>query len=81
MEIPLDVYNKFSHPDHIDRHIEKILGAKASSHKCAVVDNNNNIIEVVCADPSIDEHPLGVLIQDDYAVSGAIYDFINSKVI
>lgn len=80
LEIPLNTYNALT-KDSIDDHIETLLGGKASSHTCAVIDANNTIIACVCADPVIDDHPDGVIIQEDGAEVGAVYDFENAQVV
>lgn len=78
--IPLDTFNQFTEPTHLDNHLESVLGV-ASSDVCAVVDCDDNIVVAIKADPRIDDHPAGHIIQDDEAVAGLKYDFVNAEVI
>ena len=78
-EIPIDVYNSFGNPHAIDDYLEASVGA-ALSDRCAVI-NGDNIVAVCCADPAIDRHPDGWIIQDDTAQAGWTYDFVNAVAI
>lgn len=88
LDIPLEDYASFTlDPNDItagayalDAYIAQILGAPPSSDKCAVI-NGEDIVSVCCADPSIDEHPDGWIIQDDAAQVGGIYDFDNAMAV
>lgn len=81
LEIPLKLYEDFTNPAQIDVYIENVLGAQASSHKCAIINANDIIVGCVCGDPIIDDVPDGVLIQDDDLEVGMTYDFENGKAI
>lgn len=80
LTIPFETFNKFTHPDHLKDHLSGILGP-ATSDVCAVIDHQDNIVAVVKADPRIDDHLMGHIIQDDDAVSGLKYDLANAKVL
>jgi hypothetical protein len=60
--LPLDIY------------IASIIGPPASD-RCAVITGKGRVVAVIAADPRIDDHPDGFLIQDDAAYTGAKYDF------
>lgn len=80
LTIDRDTYAVFNHPDQLDDHIATLLGGPKLDHTCAVVAGDNSIVAVVGADPRIDDHPLGVLIQDEAAETGLTYDLDNAQV-
>lgn len=81
MTIPKETFDGFTHPDHLHAHVATVLGQPATSHTCAVVDANDMIVASVHADPAIDDHPDGHIIQEDEAVTGLKYDLANARVI
>lgn len=83
LDIPLETFNSFD-PNQGDTgntlqvYIASILG-NPSDDKCAVIAGDTDLIlAVVAADPRIDSHPDGWLIQDDIASAGWTYDFENA---
>jgi hypothetical protein len=81
MVIPKETFDSFTHPNHLHDHVAAVLGSPATSHTCAVVAADDTIVAAVHADPAIDDHPDGHIIQDDDAVAGLKYDLVNAKVI
>ncbi len=85
LNIPIEVYNNCSMEtgrwgwDSIDTYIAAILG-NPKSDICAIV-NGEEIVAVCAADPRIDQHPEGWIIQDDRALTGLVYDFENATVV
>jgi|ERR1035437_6394029 hypothetical protein len=80
LDCPVEVYQSFTDPNAIDAFLALAIG-EATSDSCVVIDNTDKILAVCCADPVIDDHPLGVIIQDDPAQVGDSYDFVNQTVI
>lgn len=81
LEIPIDLYNSFDmeggryNINSVDVYIASVLGEPLSD-RCAVVAGDTDIVlSVICADPYIDDHPAGIIVQDDVAVNGEVYDF------
>lgn len=77
LDIPLDVFNQLISTGTFDSYLENIIG-KATSDICAVIDGNDMAVLKIHADPIIDEHPDGVLIQDENAVMGEIYNLAGT---
>jgi len=40
-----------------EAHIERTTGMKPARHVCAVVDADNKVVSVICADPEVDTLP------------------------
>lgn len=77
-ELTFDGYALLDGADSIDGYIARILGCP-SSDKCAIIDIDDSVVAVVLADPIIDDHPDGVIIQDDTLVVGDVYDFQSGE--
>lgn len=74
----LDVHISFFYAlsvEEFDEFIATQIG-NAHSDRCAVI-YGEDVVAVIKADPSVDEHPEGILIQDDTAEVGDTYDFEN----
>lgn len=51
------------------------------SDRCAVIYGDGEVITILHADPVIDDHPGGFVIQDNIAMPGDTYDFETGQVI
>ena len=81
IDCPISIYNSFTDANGLDAWLATVLGEK-TSHRCAVIDGETGIVQaVVGADPIIDQHPDGIIIQDDTAQAGWTYDFVNAAAI
>ena len=78
IDCPLSIYNSFADANGLDAWLATMIGDK-TSHRCAVVAGDTGIVQaIIGADPVIDDHPLGFVIQDDTAMLGWNYDFVNA---
>lgn len=82
--IPIEVYNAFGNKpadqqsgNTVDHHVASILGNPENDH-CALVDSQGNVLSVCCADPLIDKHPDGTLIELEKADPAKIQAFRDS---
>ena len=80
LDIPIETFNAFTTPQEVDTYLQGILGNPTSDY-CLIIDGTNTIVSIVRADPIIDDHPDGVIIQDTYAQVGWNYDFENAVVL
>lgn len=85
--IPLDEYNAMGKSDYselgtsLDQWLAEQIG-EPSSDQCAVVDGENGYVSaVVRADPRIDDHPDGFLIQEPELVTGDSYDVDTQTIV
>lgn len=83
--IPVDVYNAFdSNPVNgmlpLDNYIAGIIGSRADD-RCAVITGEGDVVAVIAADPRIDDHPHGFLIQERELVAGDVYEFETQSVV
>ena len=75
IDCPLSIYNSFSDANGLDAWLATMIGDK-TSHRCTVVAGDTNVVQcIIGADPIIDSHPAGIVIQDDVSMVGDIYDF------
>ena len=77
-------YNAFNEDEKkigntLDVFVARKLG-NPKSDKCVIVYGDGSIKGAICADPRIDAHPAGFLIQDIDAVAGDTFDFETGKV-
>jgi hypothetical protein len=59
-------------PDECQAILNETLGKQHTSDRCAVVDKDGKVVHVVHADPNIDSHPAGTIVQHDTANIGDV---------
>ncbi|MCK5612057.1 hypothetical protein KAR91_59855 [Candidatus Pacearchaeota archaeon] len=82
--VPVEEYNAFNEDEKsIGNTLDVFVAARLGnpkSDKCVIVHGDGSIKGAICADPRIDDHPDGFLIQDIDAVAGDTFDFETGKV-
>jgi len=78
LDIPLEASRNFKSVNDVQSYVAGIIGPP-SSDRCLVVAGDDTVLAIIKADPIIDDHPAGVLIQDESADVGIKYDFTGGQ--
>ena len=77
LEIPTDVQGLPA----LTSKVEQATGIKPKSPRCAVIDQNGDVVGITCADPELDNIPDKILVSSEDAKVGWKWDgtkFINT---
>lgn len=70
LEIPLDIYRSFQSPHELNDYIALQIGERQSDRCCVVCPIEGTVKHLIHADPEIDFHPAGKIVQHHTAQIG-----------